>query len=107
MRLRPIGLDRERALRPPFLLSPPRLLACLISRCRLGFLAIGVGASSRFTVALQAKPTAREAIRRLVELGLKTKILSDVAAGLFSPIIFFCLKDSGLAPAPQRYSLKK
>jgi hypothetical protein len=34
-------------------------------------------------------------------------ILSDVAAGLFSPVIFFCLKDSGLAPAPQRYPLKK
>jgi hypothetical protein len=34
-------------------------------------------------------------------------MLSDVAAGLFSPVIFFCLKDSGLAPAPQRYSLKK
>ena len=34
-------------------------------------------------------------------------MLSDVAAGLFSPVIFFCLKDSGLARAPQRYSLKK
>ena len=34
-------------------------------------------------------------------------MLSDVAAGLFSPVIFFCLKDSGLAPAPRRYSLKK
>ena len=75
--------------------------------CWIATSAVG-GSNGHFQSSHTVKPG------RLTHVGIRSEnffwaqwILSDVAAGLFSPIIFFCLKDSGLGPAPQRYSLKK